>query len=71
MYLCVIKNDIKGFLLAQGCVRYIGVLMYDQTPDKRGPFGSRMRYSPPNLRFDLDKIATQGFFVVTISKNPP
>ena len=43
MYLCMIKNDIKGVLLAQGCVRYIGVLMYDQTPDKRGPFGSRMR----------------------------
>ena len=43
MYLCMIKNDIKGVLLAQGCVRYIDVVMYDQKRHKRGPFGSRMR----------------------------
>ena len=30
MYICMIKNDIKGVLLAQGCVRYIDVDMYDQ-----------------------------------------
>ena len=43
MYICMIKNDIKGVLLAQGCVRYIDVHMYDQKRHKRGPFGSRMR----------------------------
>ena len=43
MYLCMIKNDIKGVLLAQGCVRYIDVVMYDQKRHKRGSFGSRMR----------------------------
>ena len=31
----MIKNDIKGVLLAQGCVRYIDVLMYDQKRHKR------------------------------------
>ena len=28
-------------------------------------------FSPPNLRFDLDKIATEMIFVVTISENLP
>ena len=43
MYLCMIKNDIKGVLFAQGCVRYIDVLMYVQKRHKRGSIGSRMR----------------------------
>ena len=43
MYMCMIKNDINGVLLAQGCVRYIDVHMYDQKRHKRGSFGSRMR----------------------------
>ena len=43
MYLCMIKNDIKGVLLAEGCVRYIDVHMYDQKRHKRGLFDSRMR----------------------------